>query len=97
MFDICKKKGLEYLSNHLNKIIKKHRAEALDIYKIEVKKLCDEARNRARYDKVIYYLMRLLDIPKAEKDVLEIINYVEINYPTRSVFLKELEFVKDKM
>lgn len=97
LFDICKKKGLEYLSNYLNKIIKKHRAEALDIYKIEVKKLCDEARNRARYDKVIYYLMRLLDIPKAEGDVLEIINYVEINYPTRSVFLKELEFVKSKM
>ena len=94
LFVACKEYGLEYLSKYLNKIVKKHRSEAIKIYKEEVKKLCDEARNRARYENVVYYLMRLLDIPKAEKDVLEIIEYVHQNYSSRSVFLEELEFVK---
>lgn len=97
LFEICKERGIEYLSAYLNKIVKKHRKEALELYKKEVKKLCDAARNRARYDKVVYYLMRLLDIPKAENVVLEIINYVESNYPTRTIFLEELDFVKNKL
>lgn len=94
LFNYCKNSGIYQIDKYLDKFKGMYDKELLTIYKAKILEMAEEARNRKRYQDVVYFLFRLNDLKDGNTVTKEIVDYIRTNYKSRPAFQEELDFVE---
>ena len=95
VLDVLNKSSIDFIGIYIDKLATIYPEELLKLYTKRLIDYINDAKGPSAYKKVDDYLNYLLKFPNGRDEVLNLINYIKVNFPTRKSFQTEMEFYKD--
>ena len=95
LLNFLKSGSIGLITQYIDKLINIYPKELLELYTSKLVNFITHAKNPAAYKTVSYYFNYLLKFPNGKEEILRLIGYIKVTYPTRKAFQTEMEFYKD--